>query len=75
MFIDVPSIEELEKRLRGRGTEKEEDIIKRIKNGHQEIEESRSLEYYHKIVNEELDDTFTKIFGHFNGLYPNAFPK
>lgn len=38
VFIDVPSIEELEKRLRGRGTEKEEDIVKRIKNGHQEIE-------------------------------------
>eukprot|EP01080_Neovahlkampfia_damariscottae_P007497 gene7497-11820_t len=31
-------IEEIEKRLRGRGTEKEEDIQKRLKNGRKELE-------------------------------------
>ena len=38
LFIFPPSIEVLEKRLRGRGTDKEEDIVKRIKNSRDEIQ-------------------------------------
>eukprot|EP00976_Prorocentrum_cordatum_P021048 428314-Prorocentrum_minimum.AAC.1 len=32
VFVMPPSVEELERRLRGRGTEKEESIQKRLKN-------------------------------------------
>ena len=38
IFISPPSMEELEKRLRGRGTEKEEDIIKRLGNAQKEMD-------------------------------------
>ncbi len=40
VFIAPPSIEELERRLRGRGTESEEDVATRIANARKEMERS-----------------------------------
>lgn len=37
VFVAPPSIEELEKRLRGRGTESEEQIQRRLTNAKEEI--------------------------------------
>ncbi len=37
VFVAPPSIEELEKRLRGRGTESEEQIQRRLSNAKEEI--------------------------------------
>ena len=53
LFITPPSVEELERRLRGRGTETEEVISGRMK---QAVGESRGMEKYDYIlVNDDLD--------------------
>ena len=54
MFIMPPSVEELERRLRGRGTDSEEVIQKRIAKA--EFELSKAPEFDHIIVNDVLDD-------------------
>ena len=63
IFIDVPSQEELEKRLRGRGTEKESDIALRLENAKKEMEASRQpgLVDIH-VINDEVDKAVQKIF-------------
>lgn len=38
IFISPPSMEELEKRLRGRGTESEEAIVRRLGNAQTEMD-------------------------------------
>ena len=41
LFVAPPSHEELERRLRGRGTETEEKVLKRLANAASEIEKSK----------------------------------
>ena len=53
VFIEPPSLEELERRLRGRATETEESIELRMKNA--ELELSRKMEYDIQFVNDNLD--------------------
>lgn len=53
IFIEPPSLEELEHRLRGRGTESEESIALRMRNA--KIELSRKMEYDKRFVNDNLD--------------------
>ncbi len=53
VFIEPPSLEVLEQRLRGRGTESEEDVQKRLSTAL--IELSRKNEYDYVLVNDELD--------------------
>lgn len=45
IFIMPPSLEELEKRLRGRGTETEENIIKRMSRAKEEIPLASGYDY------------------------------
>lgn len=52
IFIMPPSLEELERRLRGRGTDAEEVIIKRI--GKAEFEISKAEEFDFTVVNDDL---------------------
>ena len=54
VFIEPPSLEELERRLRGRGTEDEASIVKRMENAR--IELSRKMEYDIQLVNDNLDE-------------------
>ena len=54
IFIMPPSVEELERRLRGRGTDSEEVIQKRI--GKAEFELSKSPEFDYTVVNDVLAD-------------------
>ena len=54
MFIMPPSVEELERRLRGRGTDSEDVIQKRIAKA--EFELSKSPEFDHIVVNDVLED-------------------
>jgi len=63
IFIDVPSEEELERRLRGRGTEKESDIELRLANAKKEMEASRQpgLVDIH-VVNDKVENAVAKIF-------------
>lgn len=53
MFVQAPSIEELEKRLRGRGTDSEEKIAERLAKASLEME--RAPEFDNIIVNDDLE--------------------
>ena len=66
VFIMPPSVEELERRLRGRGTDSEEVILKRIDKA--EFELSKSNEFDFTVVNDVLADAVdeaTKIIDNF----------
>jgi len=52
IFIMPPSFEELERRLRGRATETEESILRRLANAKGEM--AHASEYDHIIVNDDL---------------------
>jgi len=58
IFISPPSHEELEKRLRGRGTDKDSVIKKRLATAVKEMEHAK--EYSHRIVNDDLDTAYTE---------------
>ncbi len=53
IFVQPPSVEELERRLRGRGTDSEETIAKRVAKA--EFELSKATEFDHIVVNDDLD--------------------
>jgi len=59
VFIAPPSMEELEKRLRGRGTEKEESIQKRLANAAGEMATTEVTGFFHLvIINDDLDRAY-----------------
>ncbi len=53
VFVEPPSMAELERRLRGRGTESEEQVSLRLENARSEME--RAAEYDVRIVNDDLE--------------------
>ena len=53
VFVMPPSYTELEKRLRGRGSETEESLLRRLKNARTEMEYWRKYDYV--ILNDELE--------------------
>ena len=53
VFITVPSLDVLEARLRGRGTEPEPVVLRRLDNARRELESIHL--YTHTIVNDDLD--------------------
>lgn len=60
VFILPPSMEELERRLRGRGTDKDETIHRRLLAARTEIE--KGLESYdYLIINDDLEAAFTEL--------------
>ena len=73
IFILPPSIEILEKRIRNRGTESEEDLRQRMENARAEI--AFKNEYSHVVVNDDLGaavEMLEKIFqGYFSVAYAN----
>ncbi len=54
VFITPPSLEELERRLRGRGTETEESLTTRLANAGREMEDADNYTYL--IINDRLDE-------------------
>jgi guanylate kinase len=54
VFIAPPSLYELERRLRGRGTDSEQKIQKRLRRAREEIRAVREFDY--AIVNDQLED-------------------
>ena len=54
IFITPPSYEELASRLKGRGTETEEQISKRLKRAGEEVAYMKSYDYL--VVNDKLED-------------------
>jgi guanylate kinase len=64
IFIKPPGIEELEKRLRDRGTETEASLQKRLSAAHAEMEYANEKNaFHHIIVNDNLDVAFEKLRG------------
>ena len=62
VFIAPPSMEELEKRLRGRGTEKEESIQKRLANAAGEMAKTEVTGFFHLvIINDDLDRAYGEL--------------
>ena len=61
IFIAPPNLEELERRLRGRGTETEEKINKRLKGAIHEIEHSKDLSWDAYIINDDVQVAYTKL--------------
>lgn len=62
IFICPPSFEELERRLRGRGTEKEEDVQKRLRTAKAELEQGRNSNLFdHILVNDDLDACYLNL--------------
>ena len=59
IFIMPPSIEALEQRLRGRHTEDEETIQKRLSQVKREIEAGNKFDY--KVINDELDEAVNSL--------------
>ncbi len=54
IFIMPPSVEELESRLRGRGTETEEVILKRLERAKEEMKLSKDYDYI--VVNDTVEE-------------------
>ncbi|OIW11453.1 hypothetical protein TanjilG_26819 [Lupinus angustifolius] len=62
IFICPPSMEDLEKRLRGRGTETEEQVLKRLRNAEAEIKEGKSSKIFDFILyNDNLEECYEKL--------------
>nr|KAJ0187093.1 hypothetical protein LSAT_V11C900466420 [Lactuca sativa] len=62
VFICPPSFEELEKRLRERGTETEEQIQKRLRNAKAELEQGKSSGLFdHVLVNDDLEACYERL--------------
>ena len=59
IFITTPSFEELERRLRGRGTEDDEVIARRMKAAEEEL---RNAEHYQYVVlNDDVDAAVSRV--------------
>ncbi|XP_004493515.1 guanylate kinase 2 [Cicer arietinum] len=62
IFISPPSMEELEKRLRDRGTEAEEQILKRLRNAEAEIEQGKSSNVFDfTLYNDNLEECYERL--------------
>lgn len=59
VLIVPPSMEVLEKRLRGRGTDSEEAILERLGKAESELEFAKG-KFDHELVNDKLEDTFAE---------------
>lgn len=59
VFIEPPSFEELENRLRSRGTEDEETITRRLKTAELELE--KKMEYDIQLVNDDIDRAVSEL--------------
>ena len=72
IFVSPPSMEVLEKRLRGRGTEKEEDVQRRLAGAAKEMEYG-SVEgnFDLVLVNDDLQKTFEKLAKQMKLWYPH----
>ncbi len=62
IFIEPPSMDALEERLRGRGTESEDAISRRLATARVELGEK--MKYDYTLVNDDLDEAFRAMTGY-----------
>lgn len=62
IFVQPPSLDTLEKRLRGRGTETEDAILKRLAASRQELEYAQTPNAYDRIIiNDDLCKAYNEL--------------
>ena len=62
LFLSPPSLEILEERLRGRGTDDEESVKKRLKQADKEMAFAKEKGVHDKIVvNDDLDKAYQEV--------------
>lgn len=61
IFIEPPSVEELEKRLRLRGTDKEHIILERVENARRELARKKDFDYL--ILNDDVEKAYQSLKG------------
>jgi guanylate kinase len=62
IFVQPPSLETLEKRLRGRGTEAEDAILKRLSASRRELEYAQQPNAYDRIIiNDDLNRAYEEL--------------
>lgn len=59
VFIQPPSLDELEERLRGRGTESSDSLASRLKQAESEMQFANRFDYI--VVNDKLDHAFSQV--------------
>ena len=64
VFVEPPSLEVLEARLRGRGTDSEEAIAVRMETA--KVELSRKMEYDIRLVNDDLEEAVALLVAYVN---------
>lgn len=71
IFIAPPSMDELEKRLRGRATDKEESILTRLANAQGELDYGMVPGNFDLVLtNDNLDKTFQALVAQLEEWYP-----
>lgn len=74
VFIRPPSTADLEKRLRGRGTEKEEQIQLRVANAVKEMEYGLTTGHFEFVLlNDELDKAYSELVTQCKLWFPSYF--
>jgi guanylate kinase len=63
VFIAPPNIQELEKRLRHRGTESEESLKVRLANAEGEMKAAKEMPFDKYIVNDNIDKSYAELKG------------
>lgn len=63
MFVKPPSLEELDKRLRARGTETEESLRKRLDTAKRELEYEKSVinAFDLVVINDDLEAAYSNL--------------
>lgn len=61
IFVVPPSMQELEKRLRGRGTESDEVVKKRLSEAYNELKQAENYDYI--VINDDVDTCVESIIG------------
>ena len=64
--IEPPSHEELERRLRGRGTETDDVVDMRMRTALVEL--SQKMEYDYRLVNDDLDEATRQLVAYVNEI-------
>lgn len=73
VFIEPPSLEVLEARLRGRGTESEDAILARLATARLEL--SGKMEYNMRLVNDDLDEATAALLAYIEACATNDCPE